>query len=101
MLQNHSSGPPQKWVNLNPTHSGWIVVVDQQALNLLVQFRTPVTVPEIIARVSDCSLASIESAVTRFLHLAFLRDIHQPLIPQQRNHLETLSAWLHVTNACN
>ena len=90
-----------KWLICNPTELGQIVVLDRQALGLLEQFRSPVALSELTQDMFYLSPASAERTVGLFYNLGFLQSINHPLSLCKNKQIETLSAWLHVTNACN
>lgn len=90
-----------RWLVCNPATSGSIAVLDRQALALLEQFRSPTTPGEIIQRDVQWSPTTIERGTALFYEAGFLQDSHQPEYAEDEEQPQTLSAWLHVTNACN
>ena len=89
------------WLLCNPATTGEIAVIDEDALTLLQSFRAPTRVQEIIL-VSDSSISSLLSVISIFIDLGFLCDLDQlPVTHNENSQGSTLSAWLHVTNACN
>ena len=89
------------WLICNPVDTGKIVVIDEEAFAFLGNFRVPTTVQELIAR-QDLSMAPLLTAVLVFLNLGFLCDLDQtPIVYSEQSEATTLSAWLHITNACN
>lgn len=92
---------PEHWLVCNPTGSGQMAVVDEQVTSLLDQFRTPNTLLKVIAAHSEYLPPGIEQATMALYQLGFLNDVFSspPIPAEQRNPI--LTAWLHVTNACN
>jgi uncharacterized protein len=89
------------WLICNPTEAGNIAVIDQEALAFLGNFRLPMTVQEIVATV-DLPTARLLPVVLAFLTLGFLCDLDQAHVSySEQSKGSTLSAWLHITNACN
>jgi uncharacterized protein len=82
----------------NTSQNAQIVVLDAQAMSLLRVFREPITLLQIIA---PESLENLEEAVLLFYRLGFLYDIHNHSQSFRWEESQTLTAWLHVTNACN
>jgi uncharacterized protein len=87
------------WLICNPIEAGKIAVIDEEALSLLGDFRIPTTLQEVVAT-GDSSIARLLSAILVFLDLRFLCDLDQAPYGGQ-HEVSTLSAWLHITNACN
>ncbi|HEX3641706.1 MAG TPA: radical SAM protein [Ktedonobacteraceae bacterium] len=88
------------WLVCDPVGSGKIVVLDAEAHALLERFRTPKTLQEIIADTVECS-SDLAKGVALFISLGLLQDLDQPVSISEQVQSRTLSAWLHVTNACN
>ena len=87
------------WLICNPVEAGKIAVIDEEALLLLGNFQVPTTLQE-IAAAKNSSIARLLPAILAFLGLHFLCDIDQK--PYNEQYIvTTLSAWLHMTNACN
>ncbi len=91
----------ERWLVCNPTASGHIAVVDQQAIAILEKFRSPLALLDLTQEIQDCSLAQLEGIIRIFASLGFLQDIAHPQLSENHSSSQTLSAWLHVTNACN
>jgi uncharacterized protein len=89
----------EHWLACHTAGHGRVVVMDAQALALLKQFRTPTTTREIIERTTWPS-SRIAEGVALFSHLGLLQNVELPPYPPKRSTEETLSAWLHITNAC-
>jgi uncharacterized protein len=86
------------WVVCHPTGEGKLAVLDDEAYRLLERFHSPQLLKDILA-VETTPLAT--RVIELFINLGFLHAIDQPaFIPEQRE-TQTLSAWLHITNACN
>jgi uncharacterized protein len=90
----------EHWLVCHPSGSGHVIVMDTQALALLEQFRIPTTIREIIQHTMAWSSTVIEAGVAFFSRLGLLQNVEQSLHVPERKVGETLSAWLHVTNAC-
>ncbi len=87
------------WLACNPQGTGCIVVLDIQAKSLLEQFHEAKLVAEV--QLPDVTRKSIERAV-RLLYRAGLLQPYDALpITHEQNKGSMLTAWLHVTNACN
>src|SRR5579884_1475304 len=84
-----------------PTGSGQIAVLDAEAFALLERFRTPTSISQIYQDTPAFTHAQIENAVMLFQQTGFLHDTQQPAWTPQPCEPDTLSAWIHVTNACN
>jgi uncharacterized protein len=90
----------ERWLVCNPIGEGSIAVLDEQALLLLEHFRTPTQLVALQSRLEH-PLADLEQAVTLFHQLGFLKSTDQSLPAFEPAQPQTLSAWLHITNACN
>ena len=76
-------------------------MIDEEAFVFLGNFHVPTTVQGISA-VWDLPMAPLLAVVLVLLDLGFLFDLDQtPVIPCEHARVSTLSAWLHITNACN
>jgi hypothetical protein len=85
----------------NPVEAGKIAVIDGEALSLLERFRVPTTLREVIATSNSTSTCLLAITLI-FLDLHFLCDLDQePVTRSEPSRGSTLSAWLHITNACN
>jgi uncharacterized protein len=95
---------PEHWLACNPAGPGLVAVLDAEALTLLEGFRQPTTLAEASLALPQRSLASIEHGVRLLARADLLLPVgsgHQPLPRPPSRESQTLSAWLHVTNACN
>lgn len=90
----------ERWLVCNPVGEGSIVVLDEQALSLLEHFRTPTRLMA-LQSILEWSLNDLEEATTIFYQLGFLKSTGQSLPVFEPKQPQTLSAWLHITNACN
>lgn len=88
------------WIVCNPTKTGTVAVLDAEAYVFLTSFRSPRTLQDVIAT-SVMRSSSIAKAVMLFRRLGLLQDLDRPKLTPYQQHDHTLSAWLHVTNACN
>ena len=91
--------PAVKTLVCNPTGSGRIAVLDKEAFELLEQVRTPVYLDKALSMYPDKQSEAIRSVLATFHRLGFLSD--EQCAPDPVGTSSTLSAWLHVTNACN
>ncbi|MBV9231414.1 MAG: radical SAM protein [Chloroflexi bacterium] len=78
-----------------------MAVLDAQAFALLEQFSLPTTLDEILLRSSQWSPVAIERGTALLYEAGFLQDISRAGFIDSTQQPQTLSAWLHVTNACN
>lgn len=82
----------------NPLGNAGIVILDQASRQLLDTFKRPSTIPGALQRLNHPSGA--EAAIQKLIDLQLLVPPgYHPII--QSRPLQTLTAWLHVTNACN
>lgn len=90
-----------RWLICNPVGSGKLAVLDSHAFLVFEQFRDGKTLSEVAEATFVESLTTLEQFVTLLHQLGFLHDIHatSPLSAQSQENM--LTAWLHVTNACN
>jgi len=88
------------WLVCNPTGQGKIAVLDAEAYALLACFHAPKTLQDVMEGVSLCPSGTAR-AVALFSSLGFLQDLDQSAPVPDQGQQQTLSAWLHVTNACN
>ena len=89
------------WILCHPTGSGHIAILDVGALFLLEQFQAPTTVSQVMQTVAGWSLETVENTVLLFLKLGFLHNLSTSSFAKKRDTIQTLTAWMHVTNACN
>src|SRR5436305_2030298 len=89
------------WLICNPIDAGNIAVIDEEALSLLGNFHMPTTLREGIVR-RDASITHLLPIIYIFLNLRFLYDLDQEgVASSEQSGASTLSAWLHISNACN
>jgi uncharacterized protein len=91
----------ERWLICNPVGEGQVAIVDASALALLEQFCGTMTLHDVVRKNAGSSAALLEKLVTLFYKLGFLHTVQLPQQTHTWNEPETLSAWLHVTNACN
>lgn len=90
------------WLVCNPTETGKIAVIDEEVLSLLRCFQTPMTLQAVTSSISEAQATRLLQTAAYLLSLGFLHDIdREPAKPSSQHSQQTLSAWLHVTNACN
>jgi uncharacterized protein len=92
------------WLLFNPLGRGGVVVVNRPAYQFYKSFRQPVTVREGQA---GCRPASADpgsddfrDVVTRLSQFDIIHPAERPPKPEFASS-KVLTAWLHVTNACN
>lgn len=93
-LPNHFSGL------FNPQSAGGVVVVNPPARQVFDFFRTPRQSSELIEYFPDYAEPELNNAVTLFAQLELLAEVGKPR-PRQTQPSTKLTAWLHVTDACN
>ena len=91
----------ERWLVCDPTGSGRLAVLDTSAFLLLEEFRTTQRPLDVMQEASAQPPSGFEEAVALFYTLGFLQDIQQPALEHHGTDSDTLTAWLHVTNACN
>lgn len=93
-LPDHFSGL------FNPQSDGGIVVVNQQARRLFDFFRTPHDSSHLRENFPDYSEIELSHAIALFQQLDLLAEVGKPRL-RQTTPSTKLTAWLHVTDACN
>jgi uncharacterized protein len=88
------------WLVCNPTGSGHIVVLDTSAKLLLEQFHQAHTLNEILPQMASETSEHI-AAITALFYRAGLLQTHTGMTIHEKQEADTVTAWLHVTNACN
>ena len=88
------------WLVCNPVGAGKVAVLDVEAYTLLTRFRTPQMLQD-VTQDGHRSSASVARAVSIFVRLGFLQDLDEPTPVLKQEQSPRLSAWMHVTNACN
>lgn len=88
------------WLVCHPTGKGRLAVIDQEALALLELFRNPVSFSYVVEQVV-WPFASLANVFMHFLRLGWICPEDAPSTPLFPEDDKSLSAWLHVTNACN
>lgn len=86
------------WIACTPTGEGRLAVLDVEAYRFLQRFRQPQVLRDFLA---DDETGTKERLVALLLSLGFLHDLDQPAPALVQEESQTLSAWLHITNACN
>jgi uncharacterized protein len=90
----------ERWLVCNPLETGQVAVLDSQAFTLLERFHTPAVLSDVL-EVSESSPTTIGRVIALFYRLGLLQNIHGPSLSYKEAQPQTLSAWLHITNACN
>ncbi len=91
----------ERWLVCNPTGGGVVAVLDQQAQMLLKKFRVLKSLPTVMQELAEWPARSIEKCTALLYQLGFLEGQQRPSFVHEWNEPAALSAWLHVTNACN
>jgi uncharacterized protein len=94
----------ERWLVCNPIGVGHVIVLDSRAMLLFQQFQLPTTVSQVIHAVPGYSREVVEEIVALFFKSGFLQAINMPSLSKNKKNVEEaqiLTAWLHVTNACN
>jgi uncharacterized protein len=91
------------WLACNTGGAAQVTVLDAPTFALLEQFRTTVTLQEIVQRQHEglFTSAKLLRLVNLFAQLGLICDPTEPMQHYTNTPSHTLSAWLHVTNACN
>lgn len=82
----------------NPLGPAGVVILNRPSLNLLKQFQSPRTLNDAV--LTNCDLPGGLAAAQQLVELGLLQPKGATSQPQ-RGKPQTLTAWLHVTNACN
>jgi uncharacterized protein len=90
----------QKWLVCAPAGSGQLVVLDSQAKSVLDTFIFPTNLTHARFYLSNLASEAIGTTVALFYKLGFLSNIDIPVTPTIEE-ARVLTAWLHITNACN
>lgn len=89
------------WLICNPIDVGKVAVIDKKALALLGHFRVPTTLQEITS-MKNTPIAHLTHIMFIFIDLGFLYNLdREPVVCNEKSGVLTLTAWLHITNACN
>ena len=89
----------EHWVAFNPAGDGGVVVVNEEARQVLRCFETPMTVddvPTVVSLAGD----EVDVVALRLYEAGIIHPVGDPVRPAFRESA-TLTAWLHVSNACN
>lgn len=82
----------------SPFGNGGIVLVNEAALGIFQQFDTPATAADVVLAGHDQKI--VAAVVGRLIEQDVVHPPGRAPAPQFRSGTE-LTAWLHVTNACN
>jgi uncharacterized protein len=83
----------------NPLGEAGVVVLNQRASRIFESFRQPATVDDAV-KLGLGPLHEVSAVCARLSDLGMLRP-EGPSSPPQFQRSKTVTAWLHVTNACN
>lgn len=89
---------PNFLLAFNPLSTGGVSVFNQPVLDLLWAFEQPRTLHQGVQLAGN--LPNALSTAQRLAHLGLLAPVDAPR-RHKRCEVQTLTAWLHVTNACN
>jgi uncharacterized protein len=87
------------WAVFNPAGDGGVVVLNEAARQILRRFDGPATHAQAQAPGPDTP-AEVDAVVTRLSRAGIIHPVGQPARPVF-GESATLTAWLHVSNACN
>ena len=87
---------PQHRVLFNPVSSGGVVVLNEAAFGIYQRFARPVAMVDAMSWPGEGTTRTI----LRLGQTGIIYPVGQPARPQFRDS-KVLTAWLHVTNACN
>ena len=87
------------WAAFNPAGDGGVVVLNAPAREVLRCFDNPATQAQAQAAAPD-SPDDIDAVVSRLRRAGIIHPVGQPARPAF-GESATLTAWLHVSNACN
>ena len=90
----------ERWLVCHPTGKGHLAVIDQEAMELLNRFRDPVTFSHVV-ELELGPFSALADMFMHFLRLGWIAPEDAPSLPLFPDDTKDLSAWLHVTNACN
>lgn len=90
---------PEHTLFFNTTTAARVAVLNRPARDLLLAFTAPLSLAE-AARQFDLAHAELAQTTAQLAALGLLRPVDAPFIPSMAEP-NTLTAWLHVTNACN
>lgn len=88
------------WLICNPLEGGHIAAIDTDVRDVLAHFTQPTT-PRKAATDANVPLARLLPVARAMLNMSFLHNPSQPSLARAAPAETTLSAWLHITNACN
>lgn len=91
----------EHWLVCHPNGLGRIAVLDREALALLDLFQEPVTPGAIVRAQPAWSPGALTKMVQFFYRLGFLQEPDAGPVQVIEDNSHMLTAWLHVTNACN
>jgi uncharacterized protein len=91
----------ERWLVCNPTGSGHIAVLDTSAKFLFEQFHKTCTLAEILPLANSETSEHIADMVGLFYMARLLQTYPRAPTIYERQETEIVTAWLHVTNACN
>jgi len=92
---------PERWVVCNPTGSGTIAVLDTQALRIFQHFQRVSRLQDLWPTLSDETCDRVRHLVILLFQAGLLQRPDRPVQHCGHEDASVLSAWLHITNACN
>ncbi|MBV9449014.1 MAG: SPASM domain-containing protein [Streptosporangiaceae bacterium] len=84
----------------NPVGSGGVVVVNDPAYRIFRCFQQPSTLAEVRAALRD-SRDDADAIFDRLRQLEIIYPVGQPVVRPVFEVPKVLTAWLHISNACN
>jgi uncharacterized protein len=86
-------------VSFNPKGPVGVTVLNAPAQQVLAGFRKPMMPEQVLDRVPGISPDVVRGAIDSMVQIGLLSPVHGAPRPHEKP--TTLSAWLHVTQACN
>src|SRR5437762_3108371 len=90
----------KSWLVCDPIGLGNVVVLDTAGLSFLEYFRVPSSLEEVLPLMPDVTLKDLIKTATVLYQSGLLQDNNSLAAPHKDARSDTLTAWLHVTNAC-
>ena len=89
----------KRWLLCNPVGSGRVAVLDAEAMALFEVFQKPTPVSQVTRQ--RVLSEDVEVAITLCHKLGFLQPVNATFQMPVQEQFDRLTAWLHITNACN
>lgn len=92
---------PEHWAVCNPTGNGIIVVLDSEALQLFQHFQHACTPQDLWPALAGKATHQAIQVITLLYQAGLLRNPGASMRKNANEMDSVLTAWLHITNACN